>query len=183
MSWSHLGCRDLRTIDLTAFQLVGADFSGTNMDFATFRSANLSDANLQGTPTSCRNARFDDAFLAFSKWERTDATGSTFDGANLQEVAMDDAILNFASFVGADLRDAKLIGVRAAGASFRDASLREADFSGAHLVNVSFDGADVSMAIFVDSNLKGATFVGALGFNLADFDGAHGLYLGTGSVP
>ena len=101
MSWSELGCFDLRGINLTAAPLAGAAFFGTSLESAILRAASLSDADFQGTAT-CRYTVFEGADLQNAALQRIDAAGASFERASLQEASFEGAILTGATFVGAD---------------------------------------------------------------------------------
>lgn len=87
-----------------------ADFTGTNLRYATFDDAD------------CREAIFRDADLGEVNFQGTDCTGADFTGASLRDADIKDA--NFTDCIGLidagiDDREYRFIGVKQADGSWR----------------------------------------------------------------
>lgn len=128
-----------------------ADFSG-----ASFQSACLGNANLQGT--SFVGATFDYASSASTSFAGADLRGARFDGTDVMardgegQPATDGTP---ASFAGATLSDAS------SGASFSGVDLTDIDFSGTDLRRVSFAGSILTGTTrFAGADFSGADFAG-----------------------
>lgn len=139
-------------------QLVGMDFSKSNLKDSDFQSVQIHDG------------KFNYSDLKGSDFSRADLKNSTFKSANLENVRFDKTNLTGAKFSSANLKKA----------TFAGAILDHTEFRWSDLSKVCFDNQTFNGTIFDYSNLKGATFRDAVFRNVsfksevkkAIFDGA-----------
>ena len=134
--------------DFSGVELEGASFQAAQLDHARFLRSSIADARFNSLANESvpapfapnpmlpyRPTRLVGADFSLSGIARTDLSGVQAVGANF-----DGAVISDSSFVGAFLL----------GATFRNAVLYRVDFTGADLSRVDFDGAAVLDAEFLD---------------------------------
>jgi uncharacterized protein YjbI with pentapeptide repeats len=191
--FSHLDLSglDLRGVYRHGFEtlLVGADFSGSNLQQCDLSGAILDSANFAGADLS--NAKFTTASLRCAKFLDAKLSAVRFyqcqlDGAILAKVDLSQATITGSSFTGADLSFSKLTGARNEywWSEFEGAKLNGADLTGLKLAGARFQLATLQGAILRETDLRQADFSGTdltgadlTGANVkyANFSGAIGL--------
>lgn len=155
--------QNLREIDLSQQDLVGADLSGVNAIGIDLSRSNLAGANLQGADL-----------------RRADLNGANFQGANLKDCFLFRADLRGCHLTGADLTDAKVklaryddrtlwpegfnhksSGAIGPGANLSGMFLNAVSLRGADLSNCNLRGTYLSGADLTEANLTGAALSGA----------------------
>jgi uncharacterized protein YjbI with pentapeptide repeats len=131
-----LKCADLTGADLTGLDLIQDDLTGVLAPDASFRNAQLGQADL---------------------------TGAQLQGADLSGADLTQATLTGADLSNADLSHAKLIQAEAGSARFAGADVSDVDFTQATLTDASFDRARVGGADFTQAELGGTSFDGVKG--------------------
>jgi uncharacterized protein YjbI with pentapeptide repeats len=163
---SHL---DLLEANLSGANLNWADLSGTDLSKTDLRNAHLSGANLNWADLSgveMSGADLSDAHLNYA-----DLTGGAdLSGADLSDVHLSDAHLNDADIGdGTILFNADLSGADLSGANLTGgAHLNVAILSGADLSGANLSGADLRETYLVETNLRDTDLSGA---NLRDARG------------
>jgi uncharacterized protein YjbI with pentapeptide repeats len=130
----NLAGEDLRGIDFSLKNLIGANLHEANLSNADFHGANLSGANLRG------------AILVDA-----DLSGANLSWANLNWADLTRASLNTTNLSGASIIGAKLIR-----GNLRQAMLREANLRDANLKEADLSGSDLFNTHLVETNLEGA---------------------------
>jgi uncharacterized protein YjbI with pentapeptide repeats len=168
----NLRGRDLRFAKLDRTDLHQADFTGANVEGASFVGADLRAVTMQcgdinmllltndRTAARCTSARGAD----FSRARMTDArlSGVDLTGAKLEDVRLENADMSFALMSGADFANAHLDGadmtggVELLGASFLVASMQGTDLTGAKLSGANFSSASLQGAVLNHTHLEGA---------------------------
>jgi uncharacterized protein YjbI with pentapeptide repeats len=164
--------RDLRFAKFDRTDLHQADFTGSNMDGASFVNADLravtmrcgdidtlllTNDRMAARCTSARGADFTRARMADARMSGIDLTGG-----KLEDVRLENADLSFALMSGADFANARLEGadmtggVELLGASFLVASMQGTDLTGAKLSGANFSSAAMQGAILNHAHLEGA---------------------------
>jgi len=140
----NLRKRNLRVIDISSYNFIGAHLEGADL-----RRKNLTGKNLTGAKLI--NANLERAKLIKADLSNTDSTNANFKDANLTEAKLQDAFL-----FKADLTRATLIKANLKGAYLSTAILTKANLEGANL-----EGANLTRAILIGANLEGANLEGA----------------------
>jgi hypothetical protein len=145
---SVIGRRDAEH-DAGPIDLYGAHLVNTNLIYADFHGALLSDVDLRASVLA--RARLGRAIL---------------EDVNLREAYLDDADLRGANLTGANLAGAHLGCADLSSACLRHANLTRADLSGADLsgadlTRVDLTGADLTGADLTGADLTGADLTGA----------------------
>lgn len=153
LDWSGTDFRSfiLRTADLHAVTLVGANFENTDLVRANLREANLSRANLR--LADLRGANLREAILTEADLGGADLRGAYLNAANLRR-----AILKNADLRGADLRESDLTEADMRKADFRRADLSNANLTRASLVDTNLIKADLLDAKLYEADLRRAQF-------------------------
>jgi uncharacterized protein YjbI with pentapeptide repeats len=154
LSGTRLEEADLREADLSHALMRGANLCGAKLDSASLRYVDLSGASL------------DRASLAGANVEGTRLTAASLVGANLrnaQATAADfqRADLSRADLSGATLRRADLRAVNApeaklSGADLRNADLRRAQLDRCSIENARLQEANLELANLVEASVEGA---------------------------
>ncbi len=177
---------DLRRIKMRSAQLIGVDFSYSNLDYAIFDKSNLRGTFF--TRAHLRNASFIDANLKEAKFLEAILDGAEFRDINMSlEDEEITAIRNKSSAAkgpGSYLLDpcadafelwdcrGDFRGASLEGAYFNHAKLKHVLFMSANLAASKFDFARLQGAIFEDANLEGVRFYYAY-LEQADFRNAN----------
>lgn len=120
--------RDLRGVDLSHTQLIGAYLGEANLFSAELSGANLLGADLSGADL-----------------QEVRMSGANLIDANLNRVDLRGAVLNEANLMGARLREANLNGVKLRGANLIGADLRGIRFfGGADFAGAKWWGSEMS---------------------------------------
>ena len=164
----------LAECDLDEAELGSLDLAGWFFERCTLRRTDLTKARLERTSwQSCRGP-----FASFFSADLTDATfrSCDFNNANLRHARMTSARFTGCKLTGADLADARLIdttfeetllaGAKLAALSFRRQHLQRVDFAQADLRKVDFRDT-----VFEGCSLRDAMLAGAR-FDKADLRGA-----------
>ena len=142
--------------------LTGATFSTANLDQSSFRYVDLSDPSshlaFMGTNlpyVRLDGAKLDGIILHGNNMPGLSAFNTSFQRANLVDVAMPYAVLKGADFTEAVLQGAAMSGSNLFGALFQSAYLnaspltgRQTSLQGSLLINADFNSANVSGADF-----------------------------------
>jgi uncharacterized protein YjbI with pentapeptide repeats len=168
------GAAHLFDCDLDEADLADLDLAGWRFERCSLRRADMTKANLERTQwLSCRAP-----FASFFSADLTEATirSCDFNNANLRHARLTSARLTGCKLTGADLTDARIIDLhceevllasaKLAGLSFRKQHLRRLDFSQADLRK-----ADLRDVVFEACSLRDALLAGAR-FDRADLRGA-----------
>lgn len=157
-------------LELSEFNLTGAQFDGVNLAGAILRGANLTgatfqEANLVGTV-------FNEANLTGVKLNRANLTRSWFMYANLTSADLGDAnitgaMLNDANLTGAELFNTNLTGSVLKYANFTEAVIACTNLTGATLYNTNLKGTRFHGVNLTDTALNGADLTGVQ-FGIAD---------------
>jgi uncharacterized protein YjbI with pentapeptide repeats len=165
--------RDLRYARLDRTDLHQADFTGANLDGASFVKADLRNATLQCVDgeqlvftsnrsgaagcTSARSADFSGALMSEVKASGADLRWAKLDDARLDGAELAQAALSGASLINAHLEGADLTGgVTLYGANLLLARLQGADLTGAKMMLADFSNASLQGAILAQGRLEGA---------------------------
>ncbi len=178
----NLRGRDLRYARLDRTDLHQADFTGANIEGASFVQADLrnvsmtcadidrlllGDSRKEVKCISARGANFTRARMTEAKLAGGDFGGAVFDHANLEGSDMRYLLAQGADFTSANLQRVDLSGNSVLhGASFLTASLQGADMTTAELAMANFVSANLHGAILSFARLEGARLLDA------DLDGA-----------
>jgi len=151
---------DLSNSDKSDSQLVGSDFSNTNLSQSNFENADLtladmSDANLSGS-------QFSNATLIRSNLQNANLSDTDFSNANLAGANLKGATLDGANFEGADMYNVDMQDATFENVSFKNAVLSKANMVGADLRKAVMEGASLAGAA-----LKSARFSVATGLTIA----------------
>lgn len=156
VDWS--GClklnRQMANDDFRGANLVGSNFTKSNLSGTDFTGANLSNAILVRTKLSGANL------------SRADLSKAMLDRADLRGADLSSAHLSKAEFHRVDFTNAKLTGSLLEGAELGRAILVGADLSGANLQNAYLARANLSNALLKGANLRNTDLY------LADLQGA-----------
>ncbi len=142
--------------NLAKADLKGVDFSGVNLDEATFENANCTDMNLTRAYLDhavFRGANLTNAMLKKADMEKCDFTGAdltnaSLAGAKLAHADFTNAIINKTDFSFTDLEQADFSALKLEGANFRGASFKRTRIIGATFTNANLSGADLRGAIY-----------------------------------
>jgi uncharacterized protein YjbI with pentapeptide repeats len=175
--------RDLRFARLDRTDLHQADFTGANLEGATFVQADLRNTRMQCADLNALLLRDDRAAAGCTRARRADfskarLSGARLAGIDLRAARLDEALLDGAeltyglmygaSFAGAHLERADLTGgAWLQGANFLQAQLQGADLTGAKLQLADLSNAGLQGAVLALANLEGA------GLRDASLDGAY----------
>jgi uncharacterized protein YjbI with pentapeptide repeats len=151
----NLRRRDLRVIDLSNYNFIGANLEGANL-----RKKNLTGKNLTGAKLV--NAKLEKAKLSKAILSNTTSTNANFTDANLTEAKLQESFLFKANFTNATLIKANLKGAYLSTTIFKKANLKEADLEGANLTRADLKEADLTGANLTGANLIGAILTGAI---------------------
>jgi uncharacterized protein YjbI with pentapeptide repeats len=142
-------------VSLSAVRLRGADLSHLDLLEANLSGANLNWADLSGTDLS--EADLSEADLSGANLNWADLSGVEMSGADLS-----DAHLNYADLTGgADLSGADLSGADLSFADLSGANLSDANLSDANLSRTVLEDADLRDADLRDADLSGAVGITA----------------------
>jgi uncharacterized protein YjbI with pentapeptide repeats len=178
----NLRGRDLRYARLDRTDLHQADFTGANLDGASFVQSDLRNATMSCADidrlllgdgrtevkcTSARGANFTRARMGEAKLAGGDFGGAVFDHTALEGADMRYLLAQGADFTSANLQRVDLSGNSVLhGTLFLTASLQGADLTTAELTLANFVSANLHGAILSFARLEGARFLDA------DLDGA-----------
>jgi len=177
-----LAFSDLRGIDLTGANMMNVDLSGSWLDGAMLRAADLSDsiayrASFVGADLS--EAKMNGIDLSESDFRgallpHADLTGASFSLTNFERATMTNAMLPEAVLSQTIFRQADMSGVDlqkcdATAADFSGANLAGADASTAVFRNANLKHCKIDHAVFAQADVSGADFTGSTGFATADF--------------
>ncbi len=123
-------------------ELMGVDFSRTNLKGANLAGVNLKGANLAGVN------------LGGAKLCRANLEEAKFCRANLAEANLRDADLKGANLRSVNFTRADLQGANLQGVDFRGANLAGANLTGANLAGANLGGADLKGANLRDVNME-----------------------------
>ena len=151
----NLRRRDLRVIDLSNYNFIGANLEGANL-----RKKNLTGKNLTGAKLI--NANLERAKLSNANLSNTTSTNAIFTNANLTEAILQDAFLFKANLTGANLIRANLKGAYLSTAILKKADLKNSDLERANLTRADLKEADLTGANLTGANLTGANLTGAI---------------------
>lgn len=172
---------DLRQIDFTGSNLNLASFGGAKLQKARLACAGFFAGSGYDGCTSLIGANFDSsdlrdaslygaimfgASLTYAKLDKASLDRAQLQGATFDGTVLDAANLTFAGLDGASLKNASLIGTtlrsaRLRGADFTDAILFGAVLDSALAQNASFEGAQLQGASMSEVHFDGANFTGA----------------------
>ena len=162
--------------DLTELELQGKNFTGKNLQIASFQNSELSQTDFSNANllladfqyVKARHAKFDWANMAGVNLRNGDFGSTAFKNSNLKWAELTSANLANSDFSFAILEEASLDHVNARGAVFnlttlRGASLIYAELPEAIIVTSDFSGAklsgsNLSRAILNQSNFTSAVF-------------------------
>jgi uncharacterized protein YjbI with pentapeptide repeats len=140
---------DLTKVNISGFNLYGADLKGFNFTGADLTGAFLFGADLTGADLT--GAYLSGAYLAGAKLTKANLTG-----ANLEEAYLKGADLTKANLTGADLTGANLEEAYLKGANLTEAVLFSANLTEAYLFS-----ANLTEAYLYKADLTGAKLTGA----------------------
>jgi uncharacterized protein YjbI with pentapeptide repeats len=146
--------------DLTGAFLFGADLTGANLTGANLFSTNLTGADLT-------QANLTGADLTVANLTVANLTVAVLTGANLTQANLTGADLTQANLTGANLTGANLTGANLTGADLTQANLTGANLRGANLFGANLTGAYrlesdwITKVLLTEADLKGAILTGA----------------------
>jgi TIR domain/Pentapeptide repeats (8 copies) len=143
-----LGEANLRSADLSGFDLSGAHMRRADLREANLRDAYLGGADLAGADLTLSDVRGGDLHKASFRW-------AVLIGANLTGVSLYEA-----DFTGATLCRTVLSGAELAGVEFLDADLGSAVATGAMMAGTRFLRTQVAGADFSQSMMQGTFLLG-----------------------
>ncbi|MEQ8398766.1 pentapeptide repeat-containing protein [Thalassobaculum sp.] len=190
----HFRGRDLRYAVLDRSEFNNVDFTGAQLDGASFREAQLIGAifhdatavntdfvgaQLTGSSFHARDFWDTPPLYNLSNKKAFDGSGATFRQAKLIGANFTNATLDFASFDDADLRGAHLRGASLFGATFVGTDGRGALFTNAQAIGVMFDRAKLLAADFDDANVMASSFKSSdlRGSSFRQAEASGGLFL------
>lgn len=138
---------DLRWVNLSTANLLGADLFETNLKGADLSSAKLLGADLFKANLNWANLNWAD--LSKANLSEANLNGATLNWANLVEANLKGADLSGSDLKWVDLRWADLLKVKLIGANLSGADLRWATLEGADLREV-----DLELAKLIQTNLS-----------------------------
>ena len=175
--------RDLRFARLDRTDLHQADFTGANLEGASFVQSDLRNVRMQCADLNALLLRDDRAAAGCTRARRADFSKARMSGARLsgidlraarlEEASLDGAELTYglmygANFAGAHLERADVTGgVWLQGANFLQAQLQGADLTGAKLQLADLSNTGLQGAVLALANLEGA------GLRDSSLDGAY----------
>jgi len=124
--------------------LVGMDFSNSNLNLVNFNKTNLRNANLSNSE------------LMLTQFNQANLIDTDFSKSNLQMVNFKDADLSNSKFTKARLKFVEMSGATLEGAQFSGSII-----SKSFLKNVNLNNVNLSQANLVRSNLENALITGA----------------------
>ena len=153
-----------KKVDISGWDLHGADVSALNMEFISGLKVNLSSATLSKVNLS--GAKLSGANLSGAKLLRTNLSNATLSeinlsGARLLRPNLSGARLLKANLSGAKFFLANLSGAKLLRADLSGASLPNANLSGAHLFKANLPEAFLWRANLSNGDLSGANLSGA----------------------
>jgi uncharacterized protein YjbI with pentapeptide repeats len=166
--------KNLRVINISNYNFIGAHLEGANLrrknltgknlaktklNDVNLEKANLTRAILTGT-TSIRG-NFTKANLTDAILEDAFLLKAIFEQADLQRANLERAYLSSAILERADLRGAILIQANLTRANLKGADLRGANLERTNLIGADLKGADLRGANLTEANLTGADLTGA----------------------
>lgn len=159
---------DLRGVDLSKKNFVGAIFSGSDLSGAFLINSNFNGARFAGCTLNLANlthASFENGMLF-----KVVATGVKMSGCNLTNANMiksrisqadlSRSILQGAKLHDAEFTDVNLAGADASNASFKQSTLTNCDMRAVKAIDANFHGAVLSAVILRGANLQGSQFSG-----------------------
>uniref|UniRef100_A0A0D9VPR1 BTB domain-containing protein n=1 Tax=Leersia perrieri TaxID=77586 RepID=A0A0D9VPR1_9ORYZ len=150
---------NLSGLDLSKLDLSEVDFSYACIKNANFNSAYLRKAKFRLTEATCSS--FQGANLHECELIGANLEGSVLDKANLQSVNLQDACLKQCCFIETDLRSAHLQGANLVGANLSGANLEGANLKGAKLAGTNFECANLQRAYLREVDLRETHLTGA----------------------
>jgi uncharacterized protein YjbI with pentapeptide repeats len=156
--------------DLSRANLSGAKFyRSTNLNFANFKAANLSNSDLR--ELNLRNSNFSGANLSEANLSDTNLNSVNFYRANLCKANLNAANLDAVNFCGANLNEANLEYANLRGAQIQEAIIDEKWYLVWDIINNGAEGrvlygldlsmADLEGANFAEADLHNTNFTGA----------------------
>jgi uncharacterized protein YjbI with pentapeptide repeats len=145
-------------VDLKSADLSAMDLSGANLSNGDFQEAILNGVNLRGA-TLMR------AWLSSTAFNRANLSKAMLFGAHL-----DGAILHDAIMTEAELGEANLTGAFVHGADLRKANLRGADLRFANFRRADLRGANLSETSLVLTNFEEANLTGCNVYGVSAWD-------------
>jgi len=156
----NLRRRDLRIIDLSNNNFIGADLTGANLKKKNFTGKNFTKAKLI-------DANLERAKLSKANLSNTTSTNANFTDANLTEAILQESFLFKANLTRATLIKANLEGAYLSTANLTKAiligaNLTKANLTRAILIDANLEGANLEGAILIGANLTGANLSGVI---------------------
>ena len=154
---SNIDLSELRfdLIDLSYFNLGGANLSRTVLSKIDFTNTYLVRANLR-----------------YAQFDAVNFSGAYLNRANFSHAQLDDTNIRSAFLNNANLSDAFLSNANLSDAFLSNANLSNADLSVANLSRARLNGADLSGADIDGANISGANFSGVDGLTQRQIDRA-----------
>ena len=166
------------TIDLSAAQLQGFDFSSYNLSNANLYKINLANCrlyNVKFNDSNMKGAFFRGASINFVEFKRADILGGIFVGikdfkyvdfqeANLINSSFENTIIESGYFAWAKLNGVNFNNASLAKADFYLAIARNANFCGANLKYANLQFMDISFSDFSNACITGVNLYGTSRF-------------------
>lgn len=176
-----------RGCDFENQNIANTDFSGLDLDKATFNKSDVSGStfdncsecdftgakaiklNISGSDldeavfneANMTDAICSSSYLHNSRFLSTDLTNADFTSAELSKSRFTKAILKGTNFSKAKLKRVNFEKAQIENANFTLSKLNEANFGESKLSGSIFKGASLTSADFRDADIKGANFIGA----------------------
>ncbi|WP_228841632.1 MULTISPECIES: pentapeptide repeat-containing protein [unclassified Haloarcula] len=127
-------------VDPTTFELIGADFTRSNLRDANFSSSDLSHSSFREADLS--NANLSHTSLVEVKLTNADLSSADLSDADLKGANLTDAKLANADLTNANLKGSVMDGANISGAKLDQTDLRDVDLSGVNVASAKLNNID-----------------------------------------